>query len=329
MKFFCKWRSFEEETAKTFGLGLSYIKRSGFKPLTEIFKTGDFPQILSKYHLLNQYRGDIFRNRFTVPVHNHSNHIVGFLGRTAKEKLTSEEKKYKFLNSADSPIYHKKELLFNYNRAKEYIHKTQQVYVVEGIFDVMRLWEKGIKNTVAACGTAFTQNHIKQLKNSEMIFLFDNDKAGNAAAEKALEICLDNSLIPSFIFLDKTQDPDDFFRPFTADQSKEYLYKNKHNFIDFLLKIHAFDSEKDLYKQGQILDKIEEFISKISGTKRLLFQEKLIEKTQKRRVKSISIVKEKGNTAYQNKEQKTSKKHKETDFSAKTENGSKCILTAV
>jgi len=271
---FLKWRGFEQKTVEYFELGISYIReRNGFKSVaTELKNHFD---ILKEFGVLNKKDFDLLQNRYTIPIHNKTGKVVAFFGRS----INKNAKEYKFINSAESPIYNKKKELFNYNRSRKNIFEKKQCFVMESSLSVFRLFEKNVLNTVATGGTAFTKDHLKLFIDNEITFIWDDDNAGRKAAKRALKTCLEENKIPTFILMQKGCDPDDFFKNKTKEETKEYLKSNKINFIDLLLKICDFENTKTLEEKDTIINEVEDYISLIKGTSQTLYYNDFLKKT--------------------------------------------------
>jgi len=155
---------------------------------------------------------DRFRNRIIFPITDSDGDVIGFGGRV----IDSNGPKY--LNSPETELFHKGNVLFGLWQATASIRETKTVFVVEGYLDVVSLAQHGIQNVVATLGTATTENHIKILLSltKNIIFCFDGDEAGRRAANHALDVCLefitDSSITISFLFLPDNHDPDSYVR---------------------------------------------------------------------------------------------------------------------
>lgn len=147
---------------------------------------------------------DRFRHRLMFPIHDAQGRMIGFGGRT----LGNDDAKY--LNTSDSPLFHKSQVLFNLHRAKEAMRKTESVIVVEGYFDALAVYRVGLQNVVATCGTALTPDHAKLLKRtvSKIVLCMDTDRAGRDAAERAFLILAPEGLQVSIALLPQ-KDPAD------------------------------------------------------------------------------------------------------------------------
>ena len=131
---------------------------------------------------------DRFRGRLIFPIHDLQGHGIGFGARILPSDPRAGEQA-KYLNTAETPIYKKHEVLYNLHRARTAIAKSGEVFVVEGYTDVIAFSQAGIEQTVATCGTALGEGHFRQLSRfaARAIMAFDSDEAGARAAERAAE----------------------------------------------------------------------------------------------------------------------------------------------
>jgi DNA primase len=167
---------------------------------------------------------DRFRGRVIFPIRDHRGRVVGFGGRV----LGEGEPKY--LNSPETPVFHKGSELYNLFGARGAIREADEAIVVEGYMDVVALAQHGVDNSVAALGTATTPQHLHRLFRlaSHVVFCFDGDRAGRDAARKAMEISLPEMYggrQVSFLFLPEGSDPDDFIRANGADEFRAAVAK--------------------------------------------------------------------------------------------------------
>jgi DNA primase len=206
---YLKSRKITGESAKHFQLGLS-IDQSGHL----MKQTGANQQSLIELGLLLKSKRDTssvycrFRQRLMFPVHNMQGQIIGFGGRDL-----SKDGDVKYLNSAESKIFNKRNALYGLFQARKL--KAKCAYVVEGYFDVIMLWQHGLYGAVAPMGTAITGSQIAILNRyfDHIYFCFDGDRAGINASEKALIKTLNvmrDGLKVYFITLPQGHDPDSF-----------------------------------------------------------------------------------------------------------------------
>jgi len=212
--------------------GLGYAERSG-RGLVRMFEKQNFTgeQMEASGLVLKRDDGsfyDRFRHRLMFPIHNESGKIIGFGGRALD---AGEQAKY--LNSPETPIYRKSYVLYNLHRAKQGIRQSDRVVLVEGYMDVIGVYASGVHEVVASCGTALTSHQLQAMKrHSEKIVVnFDPDAAGANAAERSINMLLDESMHVRVLELDGGLDPDEYCKQRGAeayraklDAAKNYFY---------------------------------------------------------------------------------------------------------
>lgn len=177
---------------------------------------------------------DKFRGRIMFPIHDQRGRVIAFGGRA----LGDGEPKY--LNSPETPVFHKGKELYGLHQALSAISKQSQALVVEGYMDVIALAQAGIENSVAALGTATTPTHIERLFRlcNEIIFCFDGDRAGRQAAWRALENALPSmrdGRQASFLFLPEGEDPDTYVRKLGKQGFVEQIRSQAQPLPEYLL----------------------------------------------------------------------------------------------
>jgi DNA primase len=189
---FLSQRGFDKQAAEHFGVGYA---PKGWNSLGEALKKDGFTEEeLVKVDLLVAKEGrtyDKFRGRLVWPIRDATNAVIGFGAR----KIYEDDPLAKYINTGETPVYHKSQVLYGLNLAKKDIAKNRQVVVVEGYTDVMACHLAGITTAVATCGTAFGDDHIRKInqifgtggESAEVIFTFDPDAAGQKAAMRAFE----------------------------------------------------------------------------------------------------------------------------------------------
>lgn len=203
---------------------------------------------------------DMFRNRLMFPILNPTGEVVGFGGRVLKK-----EDNPKYLNSPESPIFHKGRTLYGLHETAKHIRIEDRCIVVEGYMDLISLFRDGIQNTVANLGTAFTQEHAKLIKRytKNVTVLFDGDSAGQTAAERALPILLQEGLYPNGLNLPEALDPDEFKEKYGVDALKEKLSSAQDLYFWYLdRKLKDYDGSPA--QKVQIIDLIYPVLSVVS-----------------------------------------------------------------
>ncbi|WP_422105547.1 DNA primase [Winogradskyella sp.] len=189
---------------------------------------------------------DVFKNRLIFPIHNHKGAVVGFGGRRSNNEADTNYAKY--INSKESPIYKKSNVLYGLWQAKRAISKTGTAILTEGYTDVIGMVQHGCENTIASCGTALTDNHAQLIKKygQEIILLRDGDEAGHKATIRDIDICLANGLQVSLCVLPEGEDPDSFAR----QQGEAMIYWINANKRDALLwKVEQYDIKRDKFQR--------------------------------------------------------------------------------
>jgi len=149
---------------------------------------------------------DQFRNRLMFPIRDPKGHVIAFAGRVLDTSLP------KYINSPESPLYHKSAVLFGMDMALPAIRTENAIIIVEGYFDHLALYRAGIRNVVATCGTALTATHAGQIKRhaDKVYTLFDSDAAGRKATIRTMELFLEQRMPAYVITLPAGDDPDSF-----------------------------------------------------------------------------------------------------------------------
>ena len=222
---YLKKRGLTGQIAKTFQLGYA---PQGWQNLESVFKKYDDEALNIAGLVLKNDQGkryDRFRDRIMFPIHNMKGEIIGFGGRVINPDDTP-----KYYNSPETPLFQKSQELYGLFAARRSIREKGCVLVVEGYMDVVGLAQFGVMNAVATLGTATSAFHIKKLmrQTDTIIFCFDGDHAGKAAAWRAMMNALpslNDKVVLKFLFLPEEHDPDSFIRA----HSKEAFESMMHN----------------------------------------------------------------------------------------------------
>ncbi len=239
-------RGLDQQTCQHFAIGFAPPGWDNLKK--ELDSSGDKEQQLISTGLLvkNEDKGTIydrFRDRIIFPIRDSRGRYIAFGGRVLGDE------KPKYLNSPESPIFHKGKELYGLFEARQANRKLSRILVVEGYMDVVALAQQGITNAVATLGTATTADHMQRLFKvvPEVIFCFDGDDAGRRAAWRALESTLPSMLDgrqARFLFLPQGEDPDSMVRKEGAEQFTERLQSQAISLDSLLFK--ELESELDL-----------------------------------------------------------------------------------
>ena len=202
-------RKISKEIAREFGVG--YAPSSGDALVKFMKSRGIKQEDIKKAGLTNRFGGDMFRKRMTVALMDQMGQIIGFTARTVEDEPNSP----KYLNTSQTIIYDKGRHVFGLSQAKESIRKQDFVVIVEGNMDVISSHQAGVTNVVATAGTAMTSMHLKTLSRltSKIKLAFDNDSAGLAATERAIELAKELDIDLFIVSLPEgAKDPDELIQ---------------------------------------------------------------------------------------------------------------------
>ena len=272
-KEYLKKRNLDEEAIKDFDLGLAL---GGNYSLNKLLTNKKYSlDIIERLGLVNQnndYVNDVFQRRIMFPIHDLDGNVVGFTGR-----IYEDTNQAKYINSKESNIFKKGQILFNYHRAKQEIKRKKEVILVEGNMDAIRMYTSGIKNVVALMGTSLTNEQVEIIKGlrAKIILMFDNDSAGEIATYQNGTILEEANLTPYIVRLSKEKDPDEYIIKNGAQALEENI-RNPISFLDFKLKY--FKRDKDLEKVDDLASYIKEIIKDLKNTPDELTRELTLKK---------------------------------------------------
>lgn len=202
---------------------------------------------------------DRFINRLQFPIQDITGRYIGFTGRI----LDANDKMAKYLNTPETVVYSKSRVLYGLYQAKQAIVKSGRANLVEGNTDVIRMHQVGQENTVATCGTAFTQEQARLLfrYTQNLSILYDGDNAGVNATHKAARIALSANFNVHVCFFEPKEDPDTFFKGKTSTQAAKWIEENEKDYI--LWSAEEASKEKDPGKRSESIKELFESISLI------------------------------------------------------------------
>ncbi|MBP9867274.1 MAG: DNA primase [Candidatus Pacebacteria bacterium] len=250
-------RGLTEESIKIFHIG--YAKNEWRDLFIQLAQKGYQPEEMEASGLMIQARDengntkgwyDRFRGRIMFPIRNVSGATVGYSGRIMPSLVDPTVAQGKYVNTPETPLYHKSKILFGYDTAKKRMSEEKSVVVVEGQMDLCMSYQAGIHNTVAVSGTAFTDEHIHLIKRfcDTVILSFDTDSAGQNALKKTALVCLLGGLDVYVVGDIGTKDPADLIR-----ENKEAwltaIAKKKHVIEVMLTRV--LNSTQDQREQGK------------------------------------------------------------------------------
>ena len=272
-KEYLKNRSLGEDVIKEFDLGLAI---GGNVSLSKILMNQKYDiTTLNNLGLINQnkdYVYDVFQKRIMFPIHDLEGNVVGFTGR-----IYENTDQAKYINSKESAIFKKGQILFNYHRAKQEIKRKKEIILVEGNMDAIRMYASGIKNVVALMGTSLTKDQVAIIKGlrAHVILMFDNDSAGEVATYQNGLILEEAGLNFQIVRLSGEKDPDEYIIKNGVKALEENIL-SPISFLDFKLKY--FKKDKDLSKIDDLASYIKLIIGDLKNVSDDLTRELMLKK---------------------------------------------------
>ncbi|GAB3930477.1 DNA primase [Larkinella terrae] len=274
-------RGFLDNTVQSFELGYSSDQWDAL--LQEASRRGYRPELLEKAGLILSKDGgktyDRFRGRVIFPIHNVSGRVIAFGARILK----TDKNQPKYINSPETEVYHKSQVLYGIFQAKNAIRQDDVCYLTEGYTDVLSLHQAGIKNVVASSGTSLTIEQIRLISRftQNVTILYDGDAAGIKAALRGLDMVLEEGLNVSVATFPDGDDPDSYVRKVGAEAFKKYLSQHSNDFITFKTDMLLKDAGDNPFKRAEIISEVIQSISKIPDPiKRQVFFQKTARQLQ-------------------------------------------------
>jgi DNA primase len=275
-----KERGLREDIIQKFQLGYSINQRTAFTDIA--LATGYKIEYLVKSGLTIEYRNDPepateqnpnpgpptvkyadrFWGRVMFPIHNKSGRVIAFGGRT----LRTDAKTSKYVNSPETEIYHKSDVLYGLYQSKSAIAKEKFCFLVEGYLDVISLHQAGVENVVASSGTALTAGHIKEIQRltNDITISFDGDKAGIEATVKSIDLLLEEGMNVKVLLFPEGNDPDSYSKKVSTEELKNFIKDKAQNFIEYKAELLIKENKQnDPLKKAEAIVNIVKSISLI------------------------------------------------------------------
>lgn len=266
------------ETEEGKAVGLSYFRERGFRQdIIEKFQLGYSPETwrdLTDAALAAGYKieylvkagltiqneenkdkyFDRFHGRVIFPIHNASGRVIGFGGRTLK----TDKKVAKYINSPETEIYHKSNVLYGLYFAKKQIIQDDVCYLVEGYTDVTSMHQVGIENVVASSGTSLTVDQIRLIRRytNNITILYDGDPAGIKASFRGIDLILEEGMNVRVLLFPDNDDPDSYSKKVSNEEFKSFIRENTKDFIAFKTELLTADTQNDPIKKAALIHDI-------------------------------------------------------------------------
>lgn len=244
-------RGFTDEIIRTFRLGYAPKSWTGLGDFAK--EKGYKEEYLQTLGLISksERKTDVFRERVMFPILGTSGRVLGFGGRY----LVKKENSPKYINSPESEIYQKREVLYGLFQAKQSIIKEDECYLVEGYTDVISLFQAGIPNVVSSSGTSLTSEQIRIVRRftKKVTLLYDGDAAGINASFRGIDMLLEEGMEVRVVLFPDGDDPDSFARKTDTEALKAFLQEQAQNFLAFKANILMREAGADPLKKAEVL----------------------------------------------------------------------------
>jgi DNA primase len=276
------WDAFTKEAIKN-GYSLDALQKAGLTIIKENeaisnqqSASGNGNDSLStnpKSQIPNPKSFDRFRNRVTFPIHSVAGKVIAFGARILK----ADKSQAKYLNSPETEVYHKSNVLYGIFQAKNSIRTKDVCYLVEGYTDVISLHQAGIENVVASSGTSLTVEQIRLIGRftQNITVLYDGDSAGIKASLRGMDMILEEGLNVKLVVFPEGEDPDSYVQKIGSEAFIEHIKTHASDFITFKAELALKEAGDDPFKRAELIKDMVGSISKISDSiKRSVFFQK-------------------------------------------------------
>lgn len=249
-------RGFNDRTIEKFELGYALDGWEHFSK--EAVSKGYNKELLEKTGLVVKKEDgssyDRFRGRVIFPVHNLTGKVIAFGARM----LGKDKNQPKYINSPETEIYHKSQVLYGLFQGKNAIRQQDNCYLVEGYTDVISLHQADVENVVASSGTALTEEQIKLIRRftNNITVLFDGDAAGIKAALRGIDMILQGGMNVRVVLFPDGEDPDSYSRKVGTQAFKQFLQANTQDFVSFKADLFAGDAGNDPIRKAESIKEI-------------------------------------------------------------------------
>lgn len=256
-------RGYRDDTIKKFDLG--YSPEAWTALVDEATKAGFAKEYLTEIGLAverdDKSLYDRFRGRVMFPIHNLTGRVIGFGGRTLKK----DKNVPKYVNSPESEIYHKSNVLYGLHLAKKSIIDNDLCFLVEGYADVISTHQAGVEHVVSSSGTSLTTGQIKLISRytKNVVILYDGDEAGIKASLRGTDMLLEEGLNVKVLLFPGGNDPDSYIQKFGASEFRNYVEQNQEDFVFYKTNILLRDAKEDPIKRAEVIREVVESIALI------------------------------------------------------------------
>jgi len=220
---------------------------------------------------------DRFYQRIMFPIRNYQGKTVGFSGRFFATEDFADKEQPKYLNSPETTLFNKREILFNFDKARSSIHKNGTVYLFEGFMDVLAAYRSGATNSIASMGTSLTNEQIAAVTRlaQELVLCYDGDEAGVAATDRAIGHLQESSHIDlSVISVPEKLDPDEYVKKYGQEAFMKLLEHGKETVFSFKMRYRRMN--KNMSNEKEQVDYVQELLHDLLNVDSLIEQDRYL-----------------------------------------------------
>ncbi|KAF1304212.1 MULTISPECIES: DNA primase [Enterococcus] len=272
-------RGLTQELIETFQIGFAPNERHF---LGQIFQNEKVPETLYSASGLFVERedgtfADRFYQRIMFPIRNPQGKTIGFSGRFLPTEGLSGKEQPKYLNSPETELFNKRDVLFNFDKARSTIRKESTVFLFEGFMDVLAAWQAGIQNGIASMGTSLTNQQITAIERvaKELVICYDGDTAGVEATNRAIGLMQEHSRLRlTIVSLPERLDPDEYVQKYGVDAFQELAYHGRDTVFSFKMMYHRL--HHNLQNEKEQLDYVQELLKELTKVDSLIEQDRYL-----------------------------------------------------
>lgn len=220
---------------------------------------------------------DRFYQRIMFPIRNFQGKIIGFSGRWLQTEDFSGKDQPKYLNSPETILFNKREILFNFDKARSTIRKEGTVFLFEGFMDVLAAWQAGIQNGIASMGTSLTNQQIAAIErvSKELVLCYDGDKAGIEATNRGIELLQENSRLQlTIVSMPDRLDPDEYLRKYGEEAFREIAYHGRETVFSFKMRYRRLN--RNLSNEREQIAYVQELLQDLLQVDSLIEQDRYL-----------------------------------------------------
>ncbi|KAF1301068.1 DNA primase [Enterococcus saccharolyticus] len=220
---------------------------------------------------------DRFYQRIMFPIRNAQGKIIAFSGRWLNTEDFPGEDQPKYLNSPETSLFNKREVLFNFDKARSEIRKEGTTFLFEGFMDVLAAWQSGIRNGIASMGTSLTNQQIATIEriSKELVLCYDGDKAGIEATNRGIELLQEHSRLKlAIVSVPERLDPDEYVRKYGSEAFKELAFHGRESIFSFKMRYRRMN--RNLANEKEQIDYVQDLLQDLLQVDSLIEQDRYI-----------------------------------------------------